>query len=331
MRAVLVSEPGRVEDLSIGEYPDPTPGPEDLIVRVHSTALNRADLFQRAGKYPPPPGESEILGLEISGTVVARGDECRRFQVGDRACGLLGGGGYAELARLHERSAMPVPNGLSMEEAAAIPEAFLTAYQALFLLGEIDSTSRVLIHAGASGVGTAAIQLARESGALVFVTASAAKHSHCLALGANRAIDYKSESFAEIIRQETDGRGVDIIVDFIGAPYFNDNVDALATDGRLVILATMGGGRIESFSIRDLFRKRGTVVTSTLRNRSLDYKGRLTKAFEDFALPRFADGRLRPVIDQVYDWTEVAQAHRRMEANENVGKIVLRINAELEQ
>ena len=325
MKAVLVTEPGGVDKLVLGEHRRPEPGPEELLVQVQASALNRADLLQRAGKYPPPPGESDVLGLEIAGKVEACGQHVTSFRVGDRVFGLLAGGGYAEYAVLNERVAMPVPRTLSIEAAAAIPEAFLTAYQALFWYGRLAEGEHVLVHAGASGVGTAAIQLAREVGARVIITASAGKHDDCLALGAARAVDYKTESFVEIVREETGGRGVDVIIDFIGAPYFNDNVAALATDGRLVILATMGGTVVPQFNLRDLFRKRGQVSTSTLRNRSLDYKAKLTAAFAEFALPRFEDGRLRPIVDSVYGWTDVADAHRRMEANENTGKIVLRI------
>ena len=327
MRAVLVPEHGGPEQLVLGEYPRPKPEAGELLIRVAATAMNRADLLQRVGKYPPPPGESPLLGLEVAGTVESAGADCVGFEQGDRVFGLMGGGGYAEYAILHHRLAMPMPISLSFEEAAAIPEAFLTAYQALFWYGSIESASTVLIHAGASGVGTAAIQLAREAGTRVFVTASAAKHADCLALGAHRAIDYRSESFADAVSKETDGDGVDVIVDFIGAPYLKDNVGSLAVDGRLVILATMGGSVVEDFDIRPLFRRRGQILTSTLRNRSLDYKARLTAAFADFALPRLIDGSLRPVIDRVFNWEEVQDAHRRMEANENVGKIVLRIEA----
>lgn len=326
MRAVLVPEFGGPEKLEIGTCPRPETGPADLLVRVHATALNRADILQREGKYPPPPGESEILGLEVAGVVEEKGEDCPEFAVGDRVFGLLAGGGYAEYARLPKGVAMRIPDRMSVEEAAAIPEAFLTAYQALFLYGQVSMGHRVLIHAGASGVGTAAIQLAREAGALVYATASAGKHEGCRALGASRVIDYRAESFADVIRRETDGQGVDAIVDFIGGPYLNDNVASLAMDGRIVILATMGGSRVEQFDIRHLFRRRGQIITSTLRNRPLIYKEKLTAAFADFALPRFADGRLKPVIDRMIDWSDVADAHRAMEANKNVGKIVLRVN-----
>ncbi|HEX7069217.1 MAG TPA: NAD(P)H-quinone oxidoreductase [Rhodothermales bacterium] len=325
MKAVLVTEPGGPENLTLGPFPKPSPAPDELLVRVAATALNRADILQRQGKYPPPPGTSELLGLEIAGTVAECGENCVGFAKGDRVFGLLGGGGYAEYAVINHRHAMPIPESMSMEEAAAVPEAFLTAYQALFWLGDLYEGATVLVHAGASGVGTTAIQLAREAEARVIVTASAAKHVDCIALGATHAIDYKNESFPDVVREITGGKGVDIIIDFIGAPYFKGNVDSLAMDGRIVILATMGGTIVPEFNIRDLFRRRGQVITSALRNRSIDYKARLTAAFATFALPRLEDGRLRPIIDRVFDWADVAEAHQRMESNLNVGKIVLRI------
>jgi NADPH:quinone reductase-like Zn-dependent oxidoreductase len=220
---------------------------------------------------------------------------------------------------------MAIPPGLSMEEAAAIPEVFLTAYQALHWLGGLQPGHRVLIHAGASGVGTAAIQLAKQAGAYPVVTASAPKHDVCTGLGAEAAIDYRSESFAERVDALTDGEGVDIILDFIGAPYFHDNIASLAVDGRIVQLATMGGATVEEMSLRDLMAKRVQLLATTLRSRSLAYKVELTQEFAADVLPRFVDGDLRPVIDSVMDWREVGVAHRRMENNENAGKIVLRV------
>ena len=323
MQAILVREPGGPEQLTLGGHPSPIPERDELLVRVRATALNRADLMQRQGKYPPPPGASEILGLELAGTVEAIGDACAGWAEGDRVFGLLPGGGYAEYAVLPARMAMRIPENLSFEEAAAIPEVFLTAYQALFWLGTLDEGQRVLVHAGASGVGTAAIQLATAAGAPVVVTASAPKHDLCLALGAEAAIDYRSEDFAERIDDLTDGCGVDLIIDFIGAPYFHKNIASLATDGRLVLLAMMGGSRVDNLNLAALFRKRIHLITSTLRSRSRDYKIRLTQDLAARCLPQFESGHLKPIIDSTYDWRDVQEAHRRMEANENAGKIVL--------
>jgi len=325
MRAVRVSEHGDPEQMTIGEVPTPAPGPDEVRVQVHATALNRADTFQRRGHYPPPDGASPILGLEMAGVVEEVGNAVIDWHEGDRVFSLLAGGGYAEQVVVHKDLLMAMPPGLSMREAAAIPEVFLTAYQALHWLGGIQSGHRVLIHAGASGVGTAAIQLANEAGAHPYVTASAPKHDVCRDLGAEVTIDYESEDFAERIDERTDGARVHIILDFIGAPYFHRNVAALAMDGRIIQLATLGGSTVEEVSLRDLMAKRVQLLTSTLRNRSLDYKIQLTQEFASDILPKFVDGQLRPVIDSTYDWTEVADAHRRMENNQNAGKIVLQI------
>lgn len=325
MKAILVEQAGAPKHLRVGEHPDPEPCPEELLVDVRATALNRADTMQRRGKYPPPEGASEILGLEMAGTVAQVGAECAGFGEGDRVFGLLPGGGYAERVAIHHEMAMPVPDALSFEEAAAVPEVFLTAYQALYWLGGLEEGARVLIHAGASGVGTAAIQLVREAGAHAYVTASAPKHEACKALGAEAAIDYRSEDFADRIEEITGGAGVDLILDFIGAPYFAPDVRALATDGCIVLLATLGGATVEEVSLRDLMAKRVHFKATTLRARTLDYKIRLTQDFAAYALPLLAGETLRPVIDRTYDWHAAADAHRRMEANENVGKLVLRV------
>ena len=330
MRAVLVDEPGDPEHLTIGDAPTPEPGPEEVRVKVHATALNRADTFQRRGHYPPPEGAPEILGLEMAGTVDAVGEGVIDWGPDDRVFGLLAGGGYAEYTVTHKDLLMAVPPGLSMEQAAAIPEVFLTAYQALHWLGGLLPEHRVLIHAGASGVGTAAIQLVRAADAVPYITASAPKHDLCRDLGAAATIDYEAEDFAARVDALTDGAGVDIILDFIGAPYFHQNVDALATDGRIVQLATLGGSTVEEVSLRDLMAKRAHLLATTLRSRPLDYKIQLTQEFASDILPQFIDGDLQPVIDSTFDWTDVVDAHRRMEANQNAGKIVLRVQARSE-
>lgn len=325
MKAIVATEPGGPEKLAFVDVPRPVPGPGELLVRIHATALNRADLLQREGKYPPPPGESDIIGLEMAGEVAELGADANQFAVGDRVFGLLPGGGYAEYAVIPEGLAMPVPENLAMTEAAAVPETYLTAFQALHWIGRLSKGETVLIHAGASGVGTSAIQLAREAGARVLVTASAPKHDTCIALGAEVTIDYKSEDFAERVKQETNGRGADVIVDFIGASYFDRNIRSLAMDGRLVMLAMLGGAKADELNVARMFAKRATVVASTLRNRSLAYKQELTGDFVRRVLPLLTDGRVKPVIDDVLDWADVAEAHRRMGANETAGKLVLKV------
>ncbi len=331
MQAVIVSEPGGPEQMTIDDVPTPTPGPDEVQVHVHATALNRADTFQRRGHYPPPEGASDILGLEMAGTVAETGDAVVDWHEGDRVFALLDGGGYAEYTVVHKDRLMAVPPGMSMQEAAAVPEVFLTAYQALHWLGGLQSGHRVLIHAGASGVGTAAIQLTRHAGGHPYITASASKHDRCRLLGAEATIDYETEDFAARIMEETDGAGVNILLDFIGAPYFHKNVESLALDGRIIQLATLGGSTVEAVSLRDLMAKRAQLLATTLRSRSLAYKVQLTQEFAADILPAFVDGALRPVIDSTYDWTEVGAAHQRMENNENAGKIVLRVGGAAEE
>lgn len=294
--------------------------------------MNRADILQRQGKYPPPPGASPLLGLEIAGVVEQVGSGREGWQPGDRVFGLLGGGGYAEYAVLSADMAMPIPEHLSFEEAAAIPEAFLTGFQCLFWIGRLEAAEHVLIHAGASGVGTAAIQLVREAGARPIVTAgSEAKLTACRELGATLALNYKAGPFAPEVLAATGGAGVEIILDFVGAPYWEQNLESLARDGRIVLVSTLGGSRVEGFDLGALMHRRAQVTGTTLRARSHEYKVRLTEDFSSFALPRFSGGRLRPVVDRVFDWTEVAEAHRYMEENRNIGKIVLRVAAGAER
>jgi len=325
MKAIIVRTPGGPEQLYIGEGEIPNPSDYQVLVRVEATALNRADTLQRAGKYPPPAGASSILGLEIAGRVVETGKSVSRWKTGDKVFGLLPGGGYAQYAIIHEDMAMAVPGGMSMEEATAIPEVFLTAFQALQWLGKVKAGETVLIHAGASGVGTAAIQLVREMGAQVIVTASATKHQTCQALGATTVIDYKTTLFASKVQEVTNGNGVDVIIDFIAADYFQLNIDSLALDGRLILLATLSGGKVKEFDLRKILSKRLQVIGSTLRSRSQEYQINLTREMAAFALPRFGDGRLKPVIDRVLDWKQVQEAHQLMESNQNTGKIVLKV------
>ncbi|RIJ36830.1 NAD(P)H-quinone oxidoreductase [Pontibacter oryzae] len=326
MKAILVKQPGGPEQLELGEYEQPLPKPYELLIKVHATALNRADTLQRQGKYPAPKGASPLLGLEVAGEVVETGTNCSRFKKGDKVFGLLPGGGYAEYAVMDEQMAMPIPDNLTMEQATAIPEVFLTAYQALVWLGKLQAGERVLIHAGASGVGTAAIQLARAKKAEVLVTASEGKLHACKELGAHKAINYKEVAFEDEVLAYTNNEGVDVVVDFIAGPYFNQNLECLRTDGRLVILASLGGGKVAEADLRKILVKRLQVMGSTLRSRSKEYQIQLTQEMSTFALPYFKSGAIKPVIDSEYDWKDVAEAHRYMEQNKNIGKIVLRVN-----
>ncbi|MBT8401470.1 MAG: NAD(P)H-quinone oxidoreductase [Rhodothermia bacterium] len=325
MRAVLTDRPGGPENLRIVDVPTPLPGPMEVLVQVRATALNRADTLQRKGKYDPPEGVTKVPGLEAAGVVTDLGSDVRRWRRGDRVFGLLAGGAHAEYAVFHRDLLLPIPDRLSFVEAAAIPEVFLTAFQALVLIGHIARDEIVLIHAGGSGVGTAAIQIARVYGASPIVTASAGKHEACRSLGAVLAIDYKSQDFAEEVMSFTGGTGANVILDFIGAPYLEANVRASAVDGRVVLLALMGGATVDSLGIGSLFRKRLTITASTLRNRPLPYKIDLVSRFADSLMAMIASRKIAPVIDTVTSWENIVDAHRRMEANLNTGKIVLKV------
>jgi tumor protein p53-inducible protein 3 len=329
MKAVLIREPGDAGVLYIGEHPTPAAGPGELLVRVRATALNRADLLQRRGLYPPPPGASPVLGLEMAGEVAAVGEGVSDWCPGDRVCALLPGGGYAEYAVIPAGMALPIPERLSYEQAAAIPEAWLTAYLNLFQLGRLVQGETVLIHAGASGVGTAAIQLARAAGATIIATAgSEPKLQRCRELGAHVAINYREGEFAPKVLAATAQRGVDVILDFVGASYWEQNLASLAVDGRLIIVGTMGGSKVSGgIDLGLLLRRRLQVIGTALRGRSVADKIALTRAFADFAWDRFARGEFAPIIDRVFPWTEVADAHRYMESNQNIGKIILRVES----
>lgn len=327
MRAVIIQTPGGPDQMVIKEIERPKPDAHQILVKVAAAGINRADIMQREGRYPPPQDASTVMGLEISGTVEETGGESGRWNYGDKVFGLIPGGGYAGYAVIHKDMAMSIPENFSFEEASAIPEVFLTAFQATRRLGRLAEGESILIHAGASGVGTAAIQLARVMGASkIIITASARKHDYCLQLGAHSAIDYHAGPFREPVMEETDGAGVNVIIDFIAGPYFKQNLDCLKTDGRMILLATLGGGKVDAFDMRQILMKRLQITGSTLRSRTRSYQIQLTKDFSKFALDRFRDGTLKPVIDKVYDWTEVAEAHRYMEANKNVGKLVLKVS-----
>lgn len=325
MKAILVED--ITKKLYIGEADEPMISEGDLLVEVKATALNRADLLQRRGFYPAPEGASPILGLEMAGVVEKIGSNVTGWKQGDRVFALLSGGGYAGKVKIPAEMAMRIPEHFSFEEAAAIPEVFLTAYLNLFILGGLKADQTVLIHAGASGVGTAAIQLVKEAGATSIVTAgSEEKRNACLQLGARSAIDYKAGPFAPTVKAATAGRGVDIIMDFIGAAYWEQNIDSLAIDGRLIIIAMMGGSKVKEFDLAELHRRRLQIIGTTLRSKSVSEKISLTQQFVTFAMPRLTDGRLKPIIDSIWDLDQANEAHEHMEQNNNTGKIILRVN-----
>lgn len=325
MRAVLVRSPGGPEELVLESVPDPVPNSHQVLIDVHATSLNRADVLQRRGSYPPPAGESPILGLECAGVIARVGAEVREFVEGDRVMALLGGGGYAERVAVHERLVIPIPQDLSFEAAATLPEAYLTAHQALFGAGALNPGERVLIHAAASGVGSAAVQVARELGAFVFATVRGEpKRAFVRELGAECVLDATQEDFAEVVQRETNGSGVDVIVDFVGASYADKNHAALAVGGRWVLVGLLGGARA-MVDLGRLLSRRQTLCGIVLRTRTLPEKAALVRAFRRDLLPWIREGKLRPIIDSVFDLGAVQEAHRRMDANLNVGKIVLRV------
>lgn len=327
MKAITITAPGDPSVLQIGEVPRPAPGPGEVLIRVHATAVNRADCLQRRGLYPPPPGVTEVPGLEVSGEIIELGADCRYFQTGQQVFALLAGGGYAEYVCVAEGAVMPVPDGVSTTDAAALAEVFLTAFHALHWLAKISAGDTVLIHAGASGVGTAAIQLANQAGGRVLVTCGTdEKVAFCQELGADSGCNHRDSDFVEYVRQTTAGQGADVILDFIGAAYFERNLSALAMDGRLVLLGLMGGAQVEKVNLGKVLQKRVHILASTLRNRDAAFKAALVEDFSARCLDEFSAGRLRPVIQQHFSWREVAKAHRLLESNQTTGKLVLQID-----
>jgi len=324
MRAIRVTAPGGPENLSLVTTVDPIPASGEILVKVKATALNRADILQRRGKYPPPEGASDILGLEFSGEVL---NQVGSWRVGDRVMGIVTGGAYAEYLVTRSDQIMLVPQHLSWEEAAAIPEAFLTAYQTARVLGKLKKEESILIHAGGSGVGTAAIQLAKKFGAKNIITTagSADKLERCRALGATSIINYKEQDFSLISQKETSGIGVNVLLDFIGAEYFQRNINSLAIDGRWVLIGSMGGVKVSELNLGEVLGKRLSLIGTTLRSRTLDYKASLLASFRNECETALSYGELRPIVDSIFDLKEVAAAHKLMEGNKNFGKIVLRI------
>ncbi len=305
--------------------PNPTLAAGEVLVDVHAAALNRADLFQRAGKYPPPPGTSEILGLEIAGEISALDEGVEGCRPGERVCALLPGGGYAERAAVPAEMLMPVPEGWDFEQAAAVPECFLTGFVNFYMEAGLQPGETVLVHGGASGVGTAAIQLARASGNPVFVTAgSSEKVARCETLGAELAINYREHDFVDRVLVHTEGAGVDVILDIVGGDYLQRNLKLLKAQGRLVLISTLGGARAE-IDLRVLMGRRARIIGSVLRSRTLAEKIEIKQRFMQRFWPLFLEGQLRPVIDSVFPMEQAGEAQQRMAQNLNIGKIVLKV------
>lgn len=325
MKVIEIERPGGPEVLKIGERPRPSPEKNEVLIEVHAAGVNPADCFQRRGNYPPPPGASDLLGLEISGIVVARGPEAVRWKEGDAVCALLSGGGYAEYAAAPEGQCLPIPAGFDFVQAAALPETFFTVWTNLFESGHLKPGETVLIHGGSGGIGTTAIQMAQTFGARVFTTVGKKEAVPlCRKLGAERVILYKEEDFVSVVKSLTGGSGVDLILDHIGGPYFPRNLDALAMKGQLVQISTVQGAKVE-LDLRKVMVKRLVVTGSTLRSRSVEEKSAIARALEKDIWPLLDQGKIKPVIDRTFPLGKVREAHERMEAGRHLGKIVLTV------
>ena len=323
MRAVVITEPGGPEVLEWLEVPDPEPGPRDVLIEVAAAGRNRADLLQRQGLYPPPPGAPPYPGMECSGRIAAVGTEVTGWKPGDEVCALMAGGGYAEMVTVPAGQVLPVPDALGVVDAAGLPEATCTVYSNVFQVGGLAPGETLLVHGGASGIGTVAIQLAKANGARVICTAGTAeKLARCRALGADVAISYRNEDFVEVVKDVTGGAGADVILDIMGASYLSRNLSALATGGRLVIIGRQGGNRAE-LDLGVLQGKRASIHATTLRSRPVAEKAAIVSAVRENVWPLAAAGKLVPVIDQLVPMTSAAEAHRILEAGDQTGKVLL--------
>ena len=316
--------PGDVDVLRWETVPDPVAGPVEVVLDVAASAVNRADLLQRQGFYPPPPGASEVIGLECSGTVAAVGQGVERWSVGDQVCALLAGGGYAEKVAVPAGQCLPLPAGVDLVTAAALPEVGCTVWSNVVQVAGLAAGQSFLVHGGSSGIGTMAIQVARALGAtpVLCTVGSAGKAERCRELGADVAINYRDDDFVSAAREATDGRGVDVVLDIVGAAYLARNVDLLAADGRLVVIGLQGGAKAE-LDLNALLRKRAAVHATSLRGRPLEQKSAICASVETGLWPLIADGKVRPVVHATYPMNEVADAHRAVAASEHVGKVLL--------
>jgi NADPH:quinone reductase len=325
MTAIAITEPGGPDVLRPTEAATPRPGARELLIRVEAAGVNRPDVMQRKGLYPPPPGASDIPGLEIAGEVIELGAGVTRFAVGDKVAALVTGGGYAQYCAADERAALPFPTGFDAVSAAALPETFFTVWQNVFERGRLQAGESFLVHGGSSGIGTTAIQLAKAFGATVFTTAgSAEKCAACEKLGADHAINYREADFVAVVKEITGGRGIDLILDMVGGDYVQRNLLAAADDGRIHQIAFQGGPKA-TVDFTRLMVKRITLTGSTLRPRPMEVKEKLARALEEKVWPLLVKGAVKPVIDSRFPLEQAADAHRRMETNAHIGKIILTI------
>ena len=325
MTAIEISRPGDPDVLVPVERPQPVPAAGEVLIKVAAAGVNRPDIFQRLGRYPPPPGASDIPGLEVAGIVDSVGDDVIDYRAGDAVCALVAGGGYAEYCTAPAPQCLSVPRGLDLTAAAAIPETFFTVWTNVFERGRLKADESLLVHGGSSGIGTTAIQLARARGSRVFATAgSAEKCAACEKLGAERCINYKDDDFVAVVRERTRGRGVDVVLDMVGGEYFARNLDALAVEGRLVEIATLRGVKAE-LNIQAIMQRRLTITGSTLRARPIADKGAIAAALRQHVWPLLESGAVKPVVHATFPLRDAAAAHRLMESSAHIGKIVLTI------
>ncbi|QCD76695.1 quinone oxidoreductase PIG3 [Vigna unguiculata] len=323
MKAIVITSPGGPEVLQLQEVEDPQLRDDEVLIGVHATALNRADTLQRKGFHPPPKGASPYLGLECSGTVLSIGKNVSKWKIGDQVCALLAGGGYAEKVAVPSGQVLPIPPGVSLTDAASFPEVACTVWSTIFMTSRLSQGETLLIHGGSSGIGTFAIQIAKYRGARVYVTAgSEEKLAFCKSIGADVAINYKTEDFVARVKEETGGQGVDVILDCMGASYYQRNIDSLNLDGRLFIIGFQGGVTTE-VDFRPLLAKRLTVQAAGLRNRSLENKAVIISEVEKNVWPAIAEGKVKPVVYKSFPLAEAAEAHLLMESSEHIGKILL--------
>ena len=326
MRAAITSGAGGPDVLSVTDLPDPEPGPGELAITVAATAVNRADLLQRQGHYPPPPGASEIIGLECSGTVAALGEGVTDWAVGDEVCALLAGGGYAERVVVPAGQVMPVPVGIDLVSAAAIPEVACTVWSNVFMVAVLQPGEHFLVHGGAGGIGTFAIQLGSRLGAHVYTTGGTPeKLAACAELGAEVTINYRDDDFVEVVRDRSDGHGADVILDNMGASYLGRNVDALALEGRLVVIGMQGGSKA-TLDIAALHSRRGSITATSLRSRPVHQKAAICRGLVEHVWPLFGTGSIQPPRITSYPLAEAAAAHAQLESGQNLGKIILIVN-----
>lgn len=325
MTLIEITTPGGPEVLQPRQAAVPVAGPGEILIRVHAAGVNRPDALQRAGKYPMKPGMNPLPGLEVAGEVAALGDGVTEYALGDRVCALTNGGGYAQFCAVPAGQALPIPEGMDWIQAAAVPETFFTVWANLFGLGDAHTGQRVLIHGGTSGIGTTALMLCREFGIQAFATAGSADKCAAIATLGGEPINYREQDFADVIAEQTDGHGVDVILDIMGASYLNNNLKSLAMDGHLVMLGFLGGGKAHDVDLLSILSKRAVITGSLLRARTGAEKAAIADQLREYIWPVLSAGRCLPIIDKVYPYTDAAQAHARMDGGDHIGKIVLQV------